>query len=690
MRKLFLLLVVIMGTLVSFAQNNKFLSQDEAWKIVFNQVLNGDTTNVNVYISKSPIQAQGKTQAIGTDEQYPNNPSWFVFVDDFPFANWEHPCRFVYVDISTGITEVQTKKMGPSLENMDCIVRKSMPVSKEPLDIKQNIRSATDALPLESAVHDYAVIINGGKSPSYNGVRFWNDCSYIYKTLVEKFGYDKSHIYSLISDGTDPANDRILDNGTFDSSPLDLDGDGVNDVYLSATRSNLFSVFNDLSEIITEDDNLFIFIDGHGGQVTGMQTYFFLWNEEKLYDYEFASMLNNLSAKQVNVFMEPCNSGGFIDDLQASNRTITTACRYDEASTFTINSGYNDFAYLWITANRGLSASGTSVNADFNDNGTVSFSEAYTYACFFSSRPEHPQFSSLSSAKGEYASLYNPFIVGTTYVCDSSFYSIEPLPSNVTVDWRYHHYNNPPHPVVTPDSNHQNHCAIRNPYKYPLDTNLMAFVKLGTDTVDVFKKRVICASTNWSYKYHQDECYFHGVHHSAINEITVSNTTPQFVHQGCLVTLEADWFEGRIVTHSGATPDTWFRLDNRIYFSLPYGSGGIPFYIFAEGQDGACDHQLLFFSYGGNSVSQTYNLTVTPSSEGYVFSIIGENGDNKQIVEVNDWKLEVYSTSQMKKIYTEDVEGQNCNLLTSGWQSGTYIVTAVVGKERISEKIVIK
>ena len=62
-----------------------------------------------------------------------------------------------------------------------------------------------------------------------------------------------------MSDGTSPNKDRRLLNGTYDSSPLDLDGDGNDDIQYAATKDNLKTVFNRLSSILTEDDNLFIF-----------------------------------------------------------------------------------------------------------------------------------------------------------------------------------------------------------------------------------------------------------------------------------------------------------------------------------------------------------------------------------------------------------------------------------------------
>lgn len=130
-----------------------------------------------------------------------------------------------------------------------------------------------------SAIHNYAVIINGGGNAWSNWVRYWNDCSAIYSTLINVYGYPKDHIYVLISDGTNPEHDRHHYDGHYDSSPLDLDGDGSNDIQYAATRANITQVFNTLRNRLTPADNLFIYTTDHGGQESGTDVYMNLWNE---------------------------------------------------------------------------------------------------------------------------------------------------------------------------------------------------------------------------------------------------------------------------------------------------------------------------------------------------------------------------------------------------------------------------
>lgn len=51
------------------------------------------------------------------------------------------------------------------------------------------------------------------------------------------------------------------------------------------------------------------------------------------------------------------------------------------------------------------------------------------------------------------------------------------------------------------------------------------------------------------------------------------------------------------------------------------------------------------------------------------------------------WTLEVYHSSNNKRMVSKKVTGNNCTLHTSSWEEGIYIVRAIIGKEILSEKI---
>lgn len=241
-----------------------------------------------------------------------------------------------------------------------------------------------------------------------------------------------------MADGTDPTVDRHLNNGTYESSPLDLDGDGLADIQYDATRSSITSVFNILNNTLTEDDDLFIFTTDHGDTVGGNHVAMCLWNGEILHDYEFATYLNSISANQINVCMGQCYSGGFIDNISTDNIVISTACRYDEQSYARQDFLYDEYVYHWISAVAGETPYGVTVNADTNNDGYVSMSEAFEYANTNDLANEHPQYYTSPLFLGHITDITGECILnigGTNILYDTATYNIQNLPSGYAVSW---------------------------------------------------------------------------------------------------------------------------------------------------------------------------------------------------------------------------------------------------------------
>ena len=410
---LFSMLIAISNQVFS----TNVISKTEAWEIVKKQVLLGDTSKVNVFISNNTYEANSTIKAYGMDEKSPDFTSWFLFIDDSPFSSWGHPCRYVFVNAENGRIEIISNTRPPHFENMKNIVRQKTEMEPIVTKINKGDRTISTFTP-NSANHDYAVIISGGMDSTYNYPRYWNDCSALYSTLINKYGYQKSHIYVLMADGTDPGNDMFIGNVAV-SQQLDLDGDGINDIQYAATKQNITSVFNILHNQVGIYDNLLIFTTDHGGVANG-NSYLILWGNE-ITSSEFATEVNKVNAANINICLEQCYSGGFISDLQASNRVITTACRYDEVSYGGAN--YDTFAYQWISALAGETVDyGIPVDADTDSDGIISMREAYEYAIEHDQNGplsgglniEHPQYSSTPTILGRTLSLYNGF-TGTYY-----------------------------------------------------------------------------------------------------------------------------------------------------------------------------------------------------------------------------------------------------------------------------------
>lgn len=295
---------------------------------------------------------------------------WLVFADLMPEANWEHPCKYIYVsdNMEGGEYAVAVVDSVRPPHSGDFEPMKLSRTTRDRMELESSEKAKragaarmmkSGPLPIYTTPFSsktYAVILSGGLSPADNADRYWNDCSYMYKTLTRNFGLPKENVKVLMSDGKSPGLDRNLNisfSPDLESSPLDLDGDGECDIDFSASKDTLAMVFDELKNKLTDNDHLLVFVTDHGGyDEYNDKSYINLWNGERLYPDEFASYFNGFNAGYVSFVLGQCYSGGFIPALKADNHIVMTACAEKELSyrcrAFDLN--YNEFLYHWISA----------------------------------------------------------------------------------------------------------------------------------------------------------------------------------------------------------------------------------------------------------------------------------------------------------------------------------------------------
>lgn len=235
--------------------------------------------------------------------------------------------------------------------------------------------------------HNWAVIISASYSAEQNLLRYWNDCSAIYRVLTNKYGYTDSHIFTLMSDGTSPGLDRY-NYINYDSSPSDLDGDGDSDIDYAITATNLNSVFNILNNSMVSGDHLFIFTTGNGGVInsTGEAT-LSMWESDAITNTYFNTLLTNLkSNKNINIcaVIGQGHAQKF-NILSSQNPTVNSlfiAHKDTEHSIAKEGNLYTERLYSWISAAGEQTPELTNftyVNSDINNNNEVSYGEISTY-----------------------------------------------------------------------------------------------------------------------------------------------------------------------------------------------------------------------------------------------------------------------------------------------------------------------
>lgn len=394
-KKLLLMMVMLFGAITSWSQTLPTnITEAEALAIVKTHMQGQDVDYYSFKKTTNPLY-------------------WFIFVDCEPNKGWEHSCKmFSIMKKRTSGTQSYTVAdytMPPQGTYTHLEVKDRYgDVTSNRANVKAKQLSEKD---LETAKRTYAIILSGGADLVSNGYRFWNDCSFVYQTLVKTYGIPKANIYPILSDGDDPAQDMNM-GSYFTSQPLDLDFDGEKDIYLAATKNNIQQTLNTILAKIQQDDQLLFFVTDHGGKVpNSTSSLIWLWNGETLEDYTLASMLRPFTEKMVNVnvVMAQCYSGGFIDDLSQAGCVVATACNGSEPSLAFTDFGFDEFIYHWTCAINGATHKYGSVNADADNDGHVSMLEAFNYAKandrfangYYPYCTEHPQYNSTPSSLGE-------------------------------------------------------------------------------------------------------------------------------------------------------------------------------------------------------------------------------------------------------------------------------------------------
>jgi uncharacterized repeat protein (TIGR02543 family) len=425
-------------------------------------------------ISGIPTLLEREKAAISNDGgpvPVPFERFWFFFVDDRPGANWNHPCRYVFVAEDGGECAVSYQLCRPRIVaggTGDPIRFKSFSQDgKTPLSLDSitgavysaaaKMRPKSLSYSSGDVEHSHFVLISGGANPEDNGIRFWADTAMLYSTLRKKYNVPASQIHVMMSDGTATTKDANLsswDSPELVSSPLDLDGDGSGDIDGAASKSAVSNKFVSLRSSLTASDQLFVFITSHGGPVgsesvnnRNCKAYLFSLSgsDVTVTDAELRKWTKNFRCP-VAFAIETCYSGGFIDDIVSdSNRMIATACNHYESSWGRSGGGqwwyekgqtmaYNYWAMPLTSALRGFVPKSVNstyaypyeddeydpVDADDDGNGRVSFYEALTYAKahdqYATAGDEHPQWGESSTG------LAKAFYVLKT--------KSEPLPAN--------------------------------------------------------------------------------------------------------------------------------------------------------------------------------------------------------------------------------------------------------------------
>ena len=230
----------------------------------------------------------------------------------------------------------------------------------------------------------YAILFSG-----HSNNRHLNDLEYLYRTLIDIYGFEAENIYVLNFNGTLSylGASNTIGNWPGNNTSYRLTGH----INGPGTREAMESVLDQIAQKIKSPDLLFIHTNDHGaGPGDDVDDYCLLsykssseWSP--YYVNDFVNKLKTLPKfDKLMVMMEQCRSGGFITPIiNNSPANWTHVAAAVKASDYSMGGPFFDpFAEDWIAAVTGQYQGGGALiqQVDANNDARVSATEAFSYA----------------------------------------------------------------------------------------------------------------------------------------------------------------------------------------------------------------------------------------------------------------------------------------------------------------------
>lgn len=330
------------------------LNKTDADNLVLNTIVN-DTTKVVYSMSEAVGRGTSVFTANGEEMRNPYDSAYVYFIDDNPYANWAHPCRYCFLDITSNNHILTINNMYP--ENFSVFELISVVYNTTHVPWTGPEYHTTNQI--EPDNHLWAVLICSYSDIGNN--RCWGDLSCVYTALTNQYGFIENQSNDTLSYFNHIiviAPDNVITN-----KPLDLNNSGgfsnndfitknyiytANNDLIKCNKESIQLIFDNLAGLdstlysygykaLDSLDKLFVYVTGHGHNNTN-HSYIYTAKNEILYDYELSNMVKNINCSQITFLLQPCYSGGFVDDLsdtigvKCKNRVVHSASLNNQVS----------------------------------------------------------------------------------------------------------------------------------------------------------------------------------------------------------------------------------------------------------------------------------------------------------------------------------------------------------------------
>ena len=332
------LFVIIMITLIGVQSRTAAqIDKDQAIGIVKANLTNEELHNWNVLVFPDLIQGQEFYLSSYYVLHCTYDKSWLFFIDMYPTAQWDHSCKYIFLDQETG----NYTTINYSIPPQDYWYGWEYVNSPHPYPVNIPLYDSIQVVSnnIEPDPHKYAVFLCWNESEKGR----WNNLSHIYCGIKRNYGFMDENIFVLSGNGTVPY--PLLPNLDNDTVLNDFDG--------PCTKDSIHDVFNYLNQVMTNVDILFVYANSHGHRTGQDTSYLRLWNFDSLFDYELADLVDGINCSQKIFGIDACHSGDFVDDLENDHSTVQTCVSGDTVSFYDPGLGFEDMSFWWGTALRG-------------------------------------------------------------------------------------------------------------------------------------------------------------------------------------------------------------------------------------------------------------------------------------------------------------------------------------------------
>ena len=357
--------------------------------------------STNLHIDRRVIP---EGERIGPEhlEVVARQPSVLVFADDNPRANFGHDCRYLLYSAESGeLAQTAFAQLPPwGTKPPDSMVPFHHPVQFLPEPITVPIRPILRC-PILWQRQRYAILWSG-----MSNKRHLNDMEFLYRTLIDRYGFDPDHIYALSYDGTLDTQDGVQTTWPGDNTAYRINITGRGD------RAGFEAAIDDLKGRIDSDDLLLIHTNNHGAYdgTPGSASWCTYPSWVSYYATDFASKIGELPRfdKLICLF-EPCHAGGFnapvLASSPANSTSVASAAIEPNNSYVSADGNWDPFARDWVSAQAGHDPFGGTLafNPDTDRDGIIEAEEAFWYADVVKDPLDTPNFSESSEAGGDIA-----------------------------------------------------------------------------------------------------------------------------------------------------------------------------------------------------------------------------------------------------------------------------------------------